>query len=74
MYQLKYKHQHFDFLKKISTIVGKNVFPILQTSYLREYYLSRNNKFRSTIDTNLYVKNIKSQNRFSFFNFINTTI
>ena len=55
---------NFDFLKKISTIVGKNVFPILQTSYLREYYLSRNNKFRSTIDTNLYVKNIKSQNNF----------
>ena len=55
---------NFNFLKKISTIVGKNVFPILQTSYLREYYLSRNNKFSSTIDTNLYVKNIKSQNNF----------
>ena len=54
----------YNFLKKISSIVGKNVFPILQTSYLREYYLSRNNKFRSTIDTNLYVKNIKSQNNF----------
>lgn len=55
---------NFNLLKKISAIVGKNVFPILQTSYLREYYLSRNNKFRSTIDTNLYVNNIKSQNNF----------
>jgi hypothetical protein len=52
----------FNFLKKISLIVGKNVFPVIQTSYLREYYLSKNNKFRSTIDTNLNVKNIKTQN------------
>ena len=52
------------FLKKISAIVGKNVFPILQTSYLREYYLSRNDKFRSTIDTSLHVKNIRYQNNF----------
>ena len=42
--------------------MGKNVFPVIQTSYLREYYLSKNNKFRSTIDTNLNVKNIKTQN------------
>ena len=51
-------------LNKISHIIGKNVFPVLQTSYLREYLLSRNNKFRSTIDTNLSVKDFNIDNRF----------
>ncbi len=50
----------FDFQNKISNIIKRQVFPILITSYDREYYLSHNKKFRSTIDTNLIVSSLQN--------------
>ena len=46
--------------KKISSILGINVKPILITSYDREYFLNHNKKLRATIDTNLTIKHIKN--------------
>jgi len=54
------KVNKFDFQNKISNIIKRQVFPILITSYDREYYLSQNKKFRSTIDTNLKVISLKN--------------
>ena len=53
----------FDIRNKVSNIVKRQVFPVLITSYDREYYLSNDKKFRSTIDTNL---NVASINNLSF--------
>ncbi len=49
-----------DLSKKISSIVSKNVRPVLTTSYDREYFLNDNKKLRATIDTNLVIKNFKN--------------
>jgi len=46
------------FLNRISVIIKQNVFPVLITSYNREYFISYNKKFRSTIDTNLSVQSV----------------
>ena len=40
--------------------IKRQVFPVLITSYEREYYLSQNKKFRSTIDTNIKVISLKN--------------
>ncbi len=45
----------FNFQNKISNIIKYQIFPVLITSYDREYYINLNKKFRSTIDTNLKV-------------------
>lgn len=47
--------KNFDFKNNISKIVNNQVYPVLTTSYFREYYISNNNKIRSTIDTDLRV-------------------
>ena len=46
------------FLNKLSVIIKQNVFPVLITSYTREYFIDYNKKFRSTIDTNLNVLSV----------------
>ena len=46
------------FLNKLSVIIKQNVFPVLITSYTREYFIDHNKKFRSTIDTNLNVLSV----------------
>ena len=60
IYELIKSINQFDFQKKISNIVNTQVFPILITSYEREYYLSSDKLFRSTIDTNLKVSSVKN--------------
>lgn len=45
----------YNFTNKISKIVQQQVFPILITSYNREYFLDENKILRSTIDTELKV-------------------
>ena len=60
IYELIEKINKFDFQNKISNIIKRQVFPVLITSYDREYYLSQNKKFRSTIDTNLEVTSLKN--------------
>ena len=47
--------KNYDIKNNISKIVKEQVYPILITSYNREYYINNNNKIRSTIDTNLEV-------------------
>ena len=54
------KAKKFEFQNKVSNVIKRQVFPVLVTSYDREYYLSYNKKFRSTIDTNLKVLSIKN--------------
>jgi len=60
IYELIKSINQFDFQEKISNIVNIQVFPILITSYDREYYLSKDKLFRSTIDTNLKVYSVKN--------------
>ena len=60
IYELLKSINRFDFQEKILNIVNIQVFPILITSYDREYYLSKDKLFRSTIDTNLKVFSIKN--------------
>ena len=60
IYELIKSINQFDFQEKISNIVNIQVFPILITSYDREYYLSKDKLFRSTIDTNLKVSSVKN--------------
>jgi len=60
IYKLIEKVNNFDFQNKISNIIKRQVFPVLITSYEREYYLSQNKKFRSTIDTNIKVISLKN--------------
>lgn len=60
IYELIKSINQFDFQEKISNIVNIQVFPILLTSYDREYYLSKDKLFRSTIDTNLKVSSVKN--------------
>lgn len=47
-----------EFLNKLSVIIKQNVFPVLITSYTREYFIHYDKKFRSTIDTNLSVVSV----------------
>jgi len=47
-----------NFLNKLSVIIKQNVFPVLITSYTREYFIDYNKEFRSTIDTNLNVLSV----------------
>lgn len=47
--------KNFHFQNKVSNVVKRQIFPVLITSYDREYFLNINKKFRSTIDTNLKV-------------------
>lgn len=54
------KAKNFDFQNKISNILKRQVFPVMITSYDREYYLNYDKKFRSTIDTNLKVISLKN--------------
>ena len=60
IYELIKSINQFDFQEKISNIVNIQVFPILITSYDREYFLSKDKLFRSTIDTNLKVSSVKN--------------
>ena len=50
----------FHFQNKVSNVIKRQIFPVLITSYDREYYLNINKKFRSTIDTNLKVMPISN--------------
>ena len=47
--------KEFKFQNKISNILKRQVFPVLITSYDREYYLNKNRTFRATVDTNLEI-------------------
>ena len=50
------------FTNIVCNLTKKNLQPVLQTSYLREYYMNYFYKLRSTIDTNLEFRSIKNYN------------
>lgn len=44
--------------------ISHHLFPILYLHYFRDYYVSHNNKFRITIDKNIFYKNLINENSF----------
>tara|TARA_Y100000591_G_C21592900_1_gene574092 strand:+ start:82 stop:750 length:669 start_codon:yes stop_codon:yes gene_type:complete len=69
----KYLNQKCELQKK-ELIHNHNLFPVLINRYKRRYFLSRDKKFRATIDSNIEASSINRYTKFNFITFYENSV